>query len=184
MKAWLDFLPLLAFFIAYKVSNVFTAAAVLIIAVTLVYSYVWWRARRLETSQWLTVGATIILGGLTLLLHDEKYLQWKAPVVYVVLACVFIGSQFIGEKPLIKRMMEQSVTLSATQWRNLNLSWAFFCLLAAAANAFVVVFYTAYWVDFKLFGSMAMTFSFVMIQGVWLMRKGALKDSANDSESA
>ena len=48
MKAWLDFLPVIAFFIAYKLHGVQTAAAVLIVSVCLVYGLVWLRLRRLE----------------------------------------------------------------------------------------------------------------------------------------
>lgn len=176
MKAWLDFLPIVLFFIAYKLEGVYTAAAVLMVAVAVIYGAIWWRDRRLETSQWITVGATLGLGTLTLVLHDERFLQWKAPAVYVLLALLFFGSQFIGEKPLIERMMGQAVTLRARQWRGLNLAWVVFFLFAAAANAFVVLRYPQYWVDFKLFGSMALTFGFIIAQGIWLVRQGAIRD--------
>ena len=145
MKALLDFLPIILFFIAYKLEGVFVAAGVLMAAVVVIYGYMWWQQRRLETSQWITVAATLGLGSLTLILHDEKYLQWKAPGVYVLLALVF-----------------------------LNMAWAIFFLVAAAANAAVVLYWTEYWVDFKLFGSMAMTFGFVIAQGVWLVKSGAI----------
>lgn len=176
MKAWLDFLPIILFFIAYKLQGVFVAAAVLMGAVVVVYGFLWLQQRRLETSQWITVAATLGLGSLTLILHDEKYLQWKAPGVYVVLALVFLGSQYMGAQPIIQRMMGHAVTLSTAQWRGLNMAWAVFFLIAAAANALVVLYWTAYWVDFKLFGSMAMTFAFVVAQGIWLLKRGALMD--------
>ncbi|REH36882.1 intracellular septation protein [Paraperlucidibaca baekdonensis] len=177
MKAWLDFLPIILFFIAYKLEGVFVAAAVLMVAVVVIYGAMWWQQRRLETSQWITVAATLGLGSLTLILHDEKYLQWKAPGVYVLLALVFLGSQWFGSQPIIQRMMGHAVTLKPAQWRGLNLSWAAFFLLSAAANAVVVLYWTAYWVDFKLFGSMAMTFIFVIAQGVWLMKQGAITET-------
>src|SRR5574343_1203629 len=100
MRAWLDFLPLVVFFAAYKMYGIMTAAMALMIAVVLIYGGLWWRERRLETGQWITVIATVLLGSLTLLLHDERYLQWKAPVVYVLLALIFAGSRWIGERPL------------------------------------------------------------------------------------
>lgn len=182
MRAWLDFLPLVVFFAAYKMHGIMTAAMALMIAVMLIYGGLWWRERRLETGQWITVIATVLLGSLTLLLHDERYLQWKAPGVYVLLALIFAGSRWIGERPLAERMMGQAVTLSAAQWQGLNWAWVVFFLASAAANAWVVLFLPAWWVDFKLFGSLAMTFAFVLAQGVWFVRIGALRaDTGNGS---
>lgn len=177
MKALLDFLPLIAFFVAYKLHGILTAAAVLMVAVGLVYGGIWWRERRLETGQWITVVATFLLGGLTLLLNNEAYLQWKAPGVYVLLALIFWGSQFVGNKPLAERMMGAALTLTAVQWRQLNLAWVVFFLLSGAANAYVVQYHPAFWVDFKLFGSLAMTLVFIVLQGIWLVRIGAISTS-------
>lgn len=178
MKAWLDFLPLVLFFVAYKVAGVYTAAAVLMVSVTLLYAFIWWQERQLQTSQWITLVATVVLGGLTLIMHDEAFLQWKAPAVNVLLALIFAGSAYIGEKPLIERLMGQALQLSQDKWRQLNLAWVIFFLFCAAANAYVVVYHTEWWVDFKLFGSLGLTFAFIIAQGVWLSRQGALNDTS------
>ena len=177
MKAWLDFLPLVLFFVAYKTAGVFVAAAVLMASVVVLYGIVWWRERKLQTSQWITLGATVLLGSLTLILHDEAFLQWKAPAVNVLLALLFAGSAVIGKKPLIERLMGESIQLASAQWRKLNAAWVVFFLFCAAANAWVVLYHTAWWVDFKLFGSLGMTFTFIIAQGIWLARQGALKDT-------
>lgn len=177
MKAWLDFLPLVLFFVAYKVAGVFTAAAVLMVSVVVLYGFIWWRERELQSSQWITLGATVLLGSLTLILHDEAFLQWKAPAVNVLLALLFAGSAFVGKKPLIERLMGESIHLASAQWRKLNAAWVVFFLFCAGANAWVVLYHTAWWVDFKLFGSLGMTFTFIIAQGVWLARQGALKDT-------
>lgn len=177
MKAWLDFLPLAIFFVAYKLQGVYVAAAALMISVGLLYGGLWLRERRLETSQWITVGATFVLGSATLILHNEAFLQWKAPAVYVLLALLFLGSQFVGEQPLIRRMMGQAVTLDDARWRRLNVAWVVFFLVAASANAYVVLHLPQYWVDFKLFGSLGMTLLFIIGQGAWLVRIGAVNDA-------
>lgn len=182
MKAWLDFLPLILFFVAYKTYDVFTAAAVLIVSVCAVYGSIWLKQRQLESSQWITVIATVLLGGLTLLMREEAYLQWKAPGVYALLGLLFIGSQFVGSQTLTQRMLGKAVTMAAAQWRALNIAWALFFWTAAAANAAVVLYWTDYWVDFKLFGSMAMTFAFVMAQGVWLMRHGQWQPDSKEQQ--
>lgn len=178
MKAWLDFLPLVLFFVAYKLAGIYTAAAVLMVSVTLLYAFIWWQERQLQTSQWITLVATVVLGGLTLIMHDEAFLQWKAPAVNVLLALIFAGSAYIGEKSLIERLMGQALQLSQDQWRQLNLAWVIFFLFCAAANAYVVVYHTEWWVDFKLFGSLGLTFAFIIAQGVWLSRQGALNDTS------
>ena len=175
MKAWLDFLPIVAFFIAYKVLGVQAAALTLIISVSLLYAVVWWQRRRLETGQWITLIASVGLGSLTLIMHNEAWLQWKAPAIYGAMSLVFLGSQVIGERNMAERMLGNAVKLSPAHWRQLNLAWVVFFWLAAGANAWVVLHYPQYWVDFKLFGSLALTLIFGLLQGIWLMRLGALR---------
>ena len=175
MKAWLDFLPIVAFFIAYKLHGVQTAAAVLIVSVSLLYAMVWWQVCKLETAQWITLIASVGLGSLTLLLRNEAWLQWKAPVIYVVMSLVFLGSQWIGERSMTERMLGNAVVLPPARWSQLNLAWIVFFWVAAGANAWVVLNHPAYWVDFKLFGSLGMTLAFAVLQGIWLVRLGALR---------
>lgn len=175
MKAWLDFLPIVAFFIAYKVLGVQVAALTLIISVSLLYAVVWWKLRRLETGQWITLVASVGLGSLTLIMHNEAWLQWKAPAIYMVMSLVFLGSQVIGERNMAERMLGSAVKLTPTHWRQLNLAWVVFFWVSAGANAWVVLHYPQHWVDFKLFGSLALTLIFGLLQGIWLMRLGALR---------
>ncbi|MDZ4298467.1 MAG: septation protein IspZ [Moraxellaceae bacterium] len=182
MKALLDFLPIVAFFIAYKTSGVLVAAITLMIAVGIIYGAIWLKTRKLETGQWITVGATFILGGLTVALNNEAFLQWKAPGVYVLLALIFLGSQYIGHKPLAEHMMGAALNLNDAQWQKLNFSWVAFFLISAVANAYIVVYHPEFWVDFKLFGSLAMTFIFIILQGIWLVRIGAIKETKQPNE--
>lgn len=182
MKALLDFLPIVAFFIAYKTSGVLVAAITLMIAVGIIYGAIWLKTRQLETGQWITIGATFILGSLTVALNNEAFLQWKAPGVYVLLALVFLGSQFVGNKPLAEHMMGAAINLTTAQWQKLNLSWVAFFLVSAIANGYIVVYHPEFWVDFKLFGSLAMTFIFIILQGIWLVRIGAIKETKQPNE--
>jgi len=182
MKALLDFLPIVAFFIAYKTSGVLVAAITLMIAVGIIYGAIWLKTRKLETGQWITVGATFILGSLTVALNNEAFLQWKAPGVYVLLALAFLGSQFVGNKPLAEHMMGAAINLTTAQWQKLNLSWVAFFLVSAIANGYIVVYHPEFWVDFKLFGSLAMTFIFIILQGIWLVRIGAIKETKQPNE--
>jgi intracellular septation protein len=184
VKQIVDFIPLLLFFAVYKleprtveladlsvtVGGIFSATAVLIASSIIVYAALFLRQRRLEKGQWLTLGACLLFGGLTLALHSETILKWKAPVLNWLFALAFAGSHFIGEKPLIQRMMGHAVQLRSAQWAQLNVAWILFFLVCGSANLFVAFVYPSIWVDFKVFGSLGLTLLFMAGQAVYLVR--------------
>lgn len=170
MKQWLDFIPLILFFAAFKLYGIFPATGVLIASSVVLYGGIWLRERRLEKSQLITLIGTIAFGGITLLLHDETWLKWKAPIVNWIFAGVFLGSMFVGDKPLIERMMGQVLQPPAHVWARLNLAWVLFFVFAGAANLYVAFTYEKWWVDFKVFGSLGMTLLFIIGQILWLAR--------------
>ncbi|AHL75865.1 septation protein A [Stutzerimonas stutzeri] len=184
MKQIVDFIPLLLFFLVYKleprtfemadlnvtVGGIFNATAVLIASSVVVYAALFIHQRRLTKSQWLTLGACLLFGGLTLALHSESILKWKAPVLNWLFALAFTGSHFIGEKTLIQRMMGHAVRLQPAQWTKLNVAWILFFLICGFANLFVAFVYPSIWVDFKVFGSLGLTLLFMAGQAVYLTR--------------
>jgi len=184
VKQFIDFIPLLLFFIVYKteprlvefagqhfeLGGIYSATAVLIISSLVVYGALFIRQRRLEKGQLLTLVACLVFGGLTLAFHSETFLKWKAPVVNWLFALAFLGSHFIGDKVLIKRIMGHALTLPEAVWNRLNLAWIAFFLFCGAANLFVAFTFQDYWVDFKVFGSLGMTVLFLVAQGIYLSR--------------
>lgn len=184
MKQFIDFIPLLLFFIVYKLEprlvevagqsfslgGIYSATAVLIISSLVVYGALFIRQRRLEKGQLLTLVACLVFGGLTLAFHSETFLKWKAPVVNWLFALAFLGSHFVGDKVLIKRIMGHALTLPDAVWTRLNVAWIVFFLFCGAANLFVAFTFQDYWVDFKVFGSLGMTVLFLVAQGVYLSR--------------
>ena len=184
MKQFIDFIPLLLFFIVYKLDprvidlagheltfgGIYSATAVLIISSVVVYGAIFISQRKLEKSQWLTLVACLVFGSLTLAFHSETFLKWKAPVVNWLFALGFAGSHWIGDKLLIQRMMGHAISLPAPVWRNLNLAWIAFFLIAGSANLFVAFTFQSIWVDFKVFGSLGMTLLFLVGQGIYLSR--------------
>ncbi|MCU1719900.1 MULTISPECIES: septation protein A [Pseudomonas] len=184
MKQFIDFIPLLLFFIVYKLDprvvdvagqsfslgGIYSATAVLIISSLVVYGTLLIRQRKLEKGQWLTLVACLVFGGLTLAFHSETFLKWKAPVVNWLFALAFLGSHFVGDKVLIKRIMGHALTLPDPVWTRLNLAWIAFFLICGAANLFVAFTFQDFWVDFKVFGSLGMTVLFLVGQGVYLSR--------------
>lgn len=170
MKQWLDFVPLILFLIAFKVLGIFPATAVLIGSTVALYGYLHFKEGRLERNHKIILAATVVLGGLTLAFHNVAFIKWKAPIVNWVLALVFLGSHFIGDKLAIERLMGHAVTLPAQVWRGLNLAWIAFFLALGAANLYVAFHFESIWVDFKVFGSLGLTFLFVIAQAAVISR--------------
>ena len=184
MKQFIDFIPLLLFFIVYKIEpriveiaghsltfgGIFSATAMLIASSVVVYGILFFKQRKLEKSQWLTLIACLVFGSLTLAFHSETFLKWKAPVVNWLFALGFAGSHFIGNTLLIKRVMGHALTLPDAVWTRLNLAWIAFFVFCGAANLFVAFTFQSIWVDFKVFGSLGLTVLFLVGQGIYLSR--------------
>jgi intracellular septation protein len=168
MKQWLDFIPLLLFFIAYKAIGIFPATLVLVVASVVIYGGLWIVTRHLERNQIITLVATLVFGGITLALHDITYLKWKAPVINWIFALIFLGSHFIGDKVVIERMLGHAITAPSAIWKKLNIAWVLFFIFSGAINLYVAFHWEAHWVDFKVFGSLAMTTVFVVAQTIYL----------------
>ena len=176
-KLLFDFFPVLLFFIAFKLEDdpkrgIMVATAVIIAATVVQVGYMRLRHGRIEKLHLVTLALVVVLGGLTLALDDERFIKWKTTVVYWVFALVFLGSQFIGSRPIVRRLMESRVTLPDTAWTRLNLGWIGFFVILGAANLFVAFrFSTDVWVDFKFYGVITLTLLFIAGQTVWLMRQ-------------
>lgn len=178
MKQLIDFIPLILFFVVYKMDprpmdlggfeyelgGPFSATLVLMLTSIIVYGGMFLKNRTLEKSHMVTVGAVLLFGGMTLAFHDEIFLKWKAPIVNWIFALAFLISQFIGKKPLVQRMMDHVLTLPDDIWLKMNISWVVFFIFLGAANLFVAFTFHNIWVDFKVFGSLILTFLFVFAQ--------------------
>jgi len=180
MKFLYDLFPVILFFIAFKIPDdptdgVMLATGVAIIASVLQVAIHRLRHGRVEKMHLVTLGLLLVLGGATLAFQDERFIKWKPTVVNWLFALVFFGSQYIGGKNLIQRMMEANVSLPDAIWTRLNLSWCAFFLIMGCANLYVAfTFPTATWVNFKLFGMLGLTLLFVLAQGLYLARHAEL----------
>jgi len=171
MKMLFEFLPILLFFVAYKKFDIYVATAVAMGASVIQVAYVRWREERWDKMLLGSMGMILVLGGATLLLHDDRFILWKPTAINWLFALVFLGSLWIGKKPLIRLLMEKGVSLPETIWTRLNLAWVGFFLLTGAVNLYVAFNYSRdTWVNFKLYGLMGMTLLFVVLQAFWLHR--------------
>lgn len=172
MKFLTDFFPLVVFFTVYQISkDLITATGALIAATLVQVAYIWIRHRKVEKMHLITLAFVVILGGATVLLQDATFIKWKPTVVNWILALVFIGSEFIGDKNIIRRMLEANIELPQNIWRNLNIAWAGFFILSGILNLYVAFNYDQEtWVNFKVFGLLGLTIIFVIIQGFYMSR--------------
>jgi intracellular septation protein len=165
MKQLLEFIPILLFFIAYKLYDIYVATAVVIGATIIQVAIAWFKYRKVETMQWITLGLVIVFGGATIVLHDEQYLKWKFSIIEWLFGLAFLGSHFIGEKTFIERMMSSNLTLPANIWTRLNFSWASFFISVGFINVYVMYNYsTDDWVNFKTFVAPALMVVFMVVQ--------------------
>ena len=206
MKQLFDFLPILLFFILYKfyldlpdemilaVNNwvplmkltpgeptdaiyLATLAAIVVTLIQVVAAAI--IVKKVEKMPVITLALLIVFGGATLALKDPLFIQWKPTAINWMFALVFLGSQLIGDKPLIQRMMGHAIDIEEKRvWLQLNLAWVAFFVVAGIGNLIVAPeidpfgfeFSEDTWVDFKLFGLMGMTIAFIIGQALYLAR--------------
>lgn len=171
MKLLFDLFPVLLFFIAYKLEGIYVATAVAIAASALQVIYLYIRYKKVENMHLITLALMVILGGTTLLLHDETFIKWKPTLINWGFAVAFLASHFIGNKPIIKRMMDKNLDLAEPIWQKLSFLWIGFFIFSGSVNLYVAFNYdTDTWVNFKLFGLMGLTLAFIILQAIYISR--------------
>lgn len=172
MQLLFDFFPVIAFFVAYKLADIYVATAVIIVAVVLQTGIQWVRHRKVSSMALISGVLVLVFGGLTLLIQDKAFIQWKVTVVNWLFSAAFLASMLFGERTLIERMLGETVQLDRALWRRLNVAWALFFLVLGAINLYVAYsFSESFWVNFKLFGVLGLTLIFALVQGLWLASK-------------
>ncbi|MEK9776794.1 MAG: septation protein A [Quisquiliibacterium sp.] len=171
MKLLFDLLPVLLFFIAFKVADIYVATGVAIVTSFVQIAWLKLRAKSVETVQWVSLGIIVVFGGMTLLLHDETFIKWKPSVLYGFFALALLIARLVMRRNLIQIMMGKQIKLPALIWDRLNIAWILFFGFMACLNLFVAYrFDTETWVNFKLFGTMGLTLVFVLAQAVYFSR--------------
>ncbi len=173
LKLTLDIGPLVLFFLANSRFGIFAATGAFMVAVVaaLVVSYA-------MTRQWpimpvVTAIVVVVFGGLTLALHDETFIKLKPTIIYLLFGGILLGG-YILEKPFLAILFDSMFHLTPEGWRKLTLRWALFFLALAVLNeAIWRTQSTDFWVNFKLFGFVPITFVFAALQYPLLMRYAA-----------
>ncbi len=210
MKLLLDFFPIVLFFIVYTfygdvpaviISStnallpfmdltigeskdaIYLATLVAIIATFVQLGYSALVNKKVEKMHLVTLGLLVVFGGATLFFKDPLFIKWKPTVINWLFGLAFLGSHFIGEKPLVQRMMAQAVELSSPAiWRKLNLAWVGFFAVSGLSNIYVAFNYSEEtWVNFKLFGLLGLTIVFIIGQAVFLSKHIMTEEEDNNN---
>jgi len=171
MKQLIDFIPLLVFFLVYKLEDIYWATGSLIIATALQIAITWLKWRKLEKMHLITFVMVLFFGSLTMIFRDDTFIKWKVTVVYGLFSLVLLVSQLAFNKPLIRSMFGGNIELPDQQWKVLGYAWALFFCSCALLNLYVAFnFEQQVWVNFKVFGLLGLTFTFALGSGVYLWR--------------
>ena len=195
MKFLFDLLPVILFFVAYKIAGgqagaaleftrqflgdsvtesqapILIATAVAIVATFGQIAWVWVRHRKVDTMLWVSLVIVTVFGGATMLFHDPIFIKWKPTVLYWLFSATLGLSAVVFKRNLIRRMLEAQISLPDRVWERLNLAWAGFFAAMGALNLLVAYrFSEEAWVNFKLFGGMGLMLLFVLAQGLFLSK--------------
>jgi intracellular septation protein len=185
MQLLLDYIPIIVFILAYFYEDIFFATAVLMAVMPVVLLLQYLVTKKFNRIYAASTALVLVLGGFTLAFRNPTFLYWKPTVLNWAIALVFLGSQWIGEKTIVERMLGGAAELAKEQWTRLNQIWVGFFLVVGAINLYVAYSYSEeFWVKFKLFGMLGITIVFVIIQSVWLTMAAQKNESAQgDSEA-
>lgn len=174
MNLLFEFLPLILFLGAFFYKGIYFALVVLMIAMPIGLLVKYLRTKTFDKMYFWSTVFLLAAGTLTLYFRNPYFLYWKPTVFYWVVAMVFLGSFWIGDKPLVQRFfgLVEGMPLeriTARQWNKLNVIWVVFFVAAGILNIYVAYnFSEATWVKFKVFGLMALTFVFMIAQTFWI----------------
>lgn len=176
MKFLFDFFPIILFFVVFKsyddqLAGAIAATKTMIAASAIQISLYWLKHRRFENMHLITLALVSVLGGATIYFNDVNFIKWKPTAVNWLFAIAFLGSEFIGKKSLLKRMMDKNISLPEPIWSHLNYAWVSFFIFLGCVNLYVAFnFSLDDWVDFKTFGMLGLTFAFVILQAFYMAR--------------
>jgi intracellular septation protein len=190
MQVIFEFLPLILFLGAYLYKGIYAAIATLMVAMPVGFLVKYIRTRTVDRMYlWSTI-FLLVFGGAALYFRNATFIYWKPTAFYWAVSVAFLLSLWVGEKPLVRRFLEMTGELpteriSVEAWRGLNLVWVVFFAAMGIANIYVAYNYSEqFWVNFKVFGLMALTFVFMLAQGVWLVSKLGADEAVSDARDS
>lgn len=176
MRFLIDFFPIALFVAAYKLHDIYTGTAVLMVATIVQTAIIYAVDKRLQAMQKITLALVLVFGSLTLVLQDERFIKWKPTVLYASMAIALALALWVWKKNFLQMLLGGQLRLPDAVWGKLTVWWVVYFLFMAAINGYVAAYYsTEDWVNFKLWGY-AFPVVFLVAQGLYVARH--LKDEA------
>jgi intracellular septation protein len=159
-KFLIDFFPLLAFFITYKTKDIYWATGVLMVAAAIQTIGNYLLTKKWEKMHLYVLGFALFFGGLTLFLHDDRFIKLKVTLFFWFVAIVFLFHQFVTKTLTLKQLMEaitkEQWPVPEAVWSRLNLLWGITAFIVGALNLWVAFVLSVdnndLWVNFKVWG--------------------------------
>ena len=167
IKFLTDFGPLLIFFIIYYNSgkNLRVAIPPLIIATILAVIIVWFVEKKIPYVPLLGGILISFFGGLTIYFDNPIFIYMKPTIINILFGIALFFGKFFSNEPVLKKILGKSIKLNDQGWKVLNVRWMYFFFSLALLNE--IVWRTQseeFWVNFKVWGLLPITFIFTAFQ--------------------
>jgi intracellular septation protein len=157
-------------------AGIFVATAVFMMAILASLAVSYALTRHLPVMAMVTAVIVVVFGGLTLALHDDTFIKMKPTIIYLLFGGLLLGG-LVFNKPLLAIVFDSVFDLNDEGWRKLTLRWAVFFLALAVLNEIVWRTQTTdFWVSFKVFGVVPLTFVFAALQYPLLQKYAATRE--------
>ena len=162
-----DFGPLLVFFSFYYKSEKSLEIAIppFIIATLVALVLVWIVEKKIPMVPLIGGILITLFGGLTIYFKNPIFIYIKPTIINILFAIGLMSGKFFSKEPLLKKMLGNALNLTNEGWKILNMRWVYFFLSLALINE--VVWRTQseeFWVNFKVWGMLPITFIFTAFQ--------------------
>ncbi|EJP29397.1 intracellular septation protein A [Haemophilus sputorum HK 2154] len=169
MKQLIEFIPLILFFVVYKLFGTQEAAIVLVVATLVQLVLLKKLYGKIEKMQLFIAGFVVVFGGLTAYFNNDEFLKWKVTLINALFALALLFSQFVLKNPLIKHILGKEIRLPDAVWAKLNLGWAGFFILCMLLNLYVSYYLSSdAWYTFKVFGLTGLSLVATLVTGIFI----------------
>lgn len=171
MKQLLDFIPLVIFFVVFKMSDIYDGVAALMISSTIALLLTWLIYKKIEKIAIFAYLMIIIFGALTLYFRNDAFIKWKVTILYLLFALILLVSQFMFKKPILQKLLGKELVLADSIWHKINLIWTLFFIICALANLYVTYYMSQeFWATFKVFILPGVTLLFTIVTGIYIYK--------------
>jgi intracellular septation protein len=177
----IDLGPLIIFFAVNSWRGIFSATFAFMIAITIAILFSQLKYRHVSPLLWFSFVAVLLLGGITIWLHDETFIKIKPTIYYTTVAALLLFGLATGRNLLKAVLGSAAPGLSERGWQLFTRNYALFFIAMALVNEGVWrTTSTDFWVSFKLWGALPATIIFGFANVPMLMRHGLNSEAATE----